>query len=363
MSTILKKNQNPCFDGCDFVVRLGSERENTKIKLLQLTDIQVIDSSQCRSAGRLREDEMHSWAPENFDALCGNHIRSLVAQTCPDLIFITGDIIYGEFDDSGRSFKHFCDFMDSFAIPWAPVWGNHDNESLIGVDRQCRMFTESKYCLFAQGEVSGNSNYTVGIAVGDTLVRVLHMLDSNGCHATSTPDQTKPAGIYDDQIDLIETNAACIRAALGKDVPAFVAFHIPTEEFEMAARSKGYTNKDPHCYTIGVDVKAVDGDFGSHYENVGATIKNPRFLQMLKSAHVDGVFAGHCHNINTCISYQGIKWVYGLKTGQYDYHMVGQLGGTLVTLEKDGFEVNHVPALVALAPYPEHAPMFEGLFV
>ena len=33
-----------------------------------------------------------AWYADNFDALCGNQIRSMVAQTEPDLIFITGDI-------------------------------------------------------------------------------------------------------------------------------------------------------------------------------------------------------------------------------------------------------------------------------
>ena len=101
MSEIIKGGKN--FDGCDFVLRLDSDRKNTKIKLLQITDMQVIDSLQRRTPERLRIDEINSWKPENFDALCGKQIRSLVVQTKPDLIFITGDIIYGSFEDKGST--------------------------------------------------------------------------------------------------------------------------------------------------------------------------------------------------------------------------------------------------------------------
>jgi hypothetical protein len=67
---------------------------------------------------------------------------------------------------------------------------------------------------------------------------------------------------------------------------------------------------------------------------------------------VDGVFVGHCHAINTSILWQGIRWTYGLKTGQYDYHTPGQVGGTLITLNGESFTVHHIPALVPMAEAP-----------
>ena len=155
---ILTGNDGNAFAGCDFVVRLSGDRINTKIKILQLTDTQVIDASQRRTADRIRPDEIIAWDPKNFDAQCGNHIRSLVAQTKPDLIILTGDIVYGSFDDNGTTLDWFCDLMDSFKIPWAPVFGNHDNESQKGVDWQCARLKRSAYCLFERGNVSGNSN-------------------------------------------------------------------------------------------------------------------------------------------------------------------------------------------------------------
>ena len=360
MSEIIKGGKK--FDGCDFVLRLDSDRKNTKIKLLQITDMQVIDSLQRRTPERLRIDEINSWKPENFDALCGKQIRSLVVQTKPDLIFITGDIIYGSFDDKGSTLEWFCGLMDSLEIPWAPVFGNHDNESAKGVKWQCEQFEKSKYCVFARGNVSGNSNYTVGIAVDDELVRVLHMLDSNGCTDCDHADVIKTAGIYPDQIEWIKENTRRITEIHKKKIPAFASFHIATEEFITAEEAKGYKTADRDFYIIGVDVPAVGDDFGCKLEKYSGIKVEGSFLEILKECNIDGVFAGHCHKINTCIDYEGIKWVFGLKTGQYDYHTPGQNGGTLVTLEGDAFEVQHIPALVPYAPFPGNAPMFKDFF-
>ena len=103
---ISKDTKGTAFSGCDFVVELPKERAGCDVRILQLTDMQIIDSLQRRTPDRIREDEIAAWLPENYDSLCGNHIRSLVAQSRPDLIIITGDIVYGSFDDAGSGMKY-----------------------------------------------------------------------------------------------------------------------------------------------------------------------------------------------------------------------------------------------------------------
>ena len=115
MSVIYGKNNEQNFkfcEGCDFVLELGSERKNDEIRILQLTDMQIIDASQRRTPDRIRHDEIDAWGRESIKGNCYNHIKSLIKQTMPDLIFITGDIVYGEFDDSGDVLKEFIDFID-----------------------------------------------------------------------------------------------------------------------------------------------------------------------------------------------------------------------------------------------------------
>lgn len=360
MSTILR-DVPAMFDGCDRVV---SFPEGTKtIRLLQLTDMQFIDAAQRRTPDRLRIDEIRAWDPANFDQQCGNHIRGLINQTKPDLIFITGDIVYGSFDDAGSTLEWLIAFMDSFGIPWAPVFGNHDNESRKGVAWQCDQLENSAYCLFKRGNVSGNGNYSVGIAVGDTLVRVLYMIDSNGCQSED-PDVISNRGIYPDQQALFEAQAAQITQSQGRPIPAFAAFHIPTREFIDAENSKNYRTEDKEFYTIGVDVPAKDADFGCKYEHYSDRSVLPgTYLDFFKSCHVDGVFVGHHHSVNTCISYEGIRWIFGLKTGQYDYHLPYLLGGTLVTLDGADFSVIHTPSLVYCTNFARDARVFTGFFV
>lgn len=363
MCEIIKGSTNPKYDGCDYVIKLADERKGTKIRLLQITDMQYIDSCQMRVPDRLRPDEISAWKPENFDALCSNHIRSLVAQTKPDLIFVTGDMVYGSFDDKGTSYKYYCDFMDSLGVPWAPVFGNHDNESYAGVDYQCKLMEDSKNCVFVRGDVYGNGNYTVGVAVGDDVALVLHMLDTNGCNGYDGTDEVRVAKLHKDQLDLMVNNYQCIKTAQGRDITSYVAFHIPTAEYIEAETAKGYLTEDRAAYTIGVDVEAKDGDFGQKNSRLHSVAEvEGDLMDAYTKANISASFVGHWHDINTCINYKGIKWVYGLKTGQYDSHVPGQLGGTLVTLDNGVTEITHVPSLVPYGPNPGLSPIFKGFF-
>lgn len=349
--------EKPFGDACDFVINVNND--NSKISILQLTDIQVIDASQCRGEKRLRDDEKKAWANEKIENNCYNHIRSLVTQTNPDLILITGDIVYGEFDDSGKVLSEFIDFMDSFKLPWAPIFGNHDNESLIGIDRQCEMYEHGAYCIFKRGTVTGNSNYTIGLVANEKLKTIIYMIDTHGC--------VKEKGIYLDQLLEMQSKAKRAATKCGEVPQGFMAMHIPVDIFRKAEYEKGYTTDETSLYILGVDKKAIDGDFGFSLENetIHSYIPtNEEFNKTLKVCNINGIFAGHFHNKSTCINYKGIKLVYGLKTGQYDYHVAGQVGGTLITLDKisNYFNVQHIPSLIPLCPVPSKSPSYKDFF-
>lgn len=357
MSVVLKDSL-----GCDFVVNLPESKGRKPIKILQITDPQIIDSSQMRTKDRLTQSEVLAWAPENFDVQCGNHIRSLICQTKPDLIFITGDIVYGEFDDNGTALEWFTNLMDSFEIPWAPVFGNHDNESAMGVDYQCRLFENARHCLFKRGNVSGNGNYSVGISVGGELVRVIHMIDSNGCYHSDDPAIIKLRGVYEDQYELVAETTKNIRNANKKEVPAFMAFHCPHAVFVEAEKEKGYVNEDRYNYIIGVDAKAKDDDYGFKLDSADAFPGRVDFLKFAEENNIDGVFIGHHHNTATTISYHGIKLVYGLKTGQYDSYIPGNIGGTLILQFEDEVLVYGVSSMCRYGPVPEEQLRYKGFF-
>lgn len=323
----------------DFRLEINEERD---VRILQLTDMQIIDGTQCRYPDRLTGWCKTEWMPENDEKNIYSHIRYLVERSNPDLIIITGDMIYGEFDDSGESLKRFVNFMDTIEIPWAVTFGNHDNESAKGIDWQCEIIENAEYSMFKQGEVFGNSNYTIGIFRGNKLIRTLFMTDTNGCGAIGIEP-----GIRDDQLDWIKAESAKIKDNYG-DVPGFICFHEPTDDFFDAYINAGYQNeydideKQFAEYTIGADASAQNGDFGNKREAIYACCRQ-KIMPVLKQTGINGVFAGHCHKINTSVLYEGVRFTFGYKTGYYDYYDEEANGGTLITLGKDyNFDVKHI---------------------
>jgi len=205
----------------DFILSVPSDRSTI---LLQLTDTQIIDASQSRTPLRLSHDQQKFWAPENADKNCFCQIRELVKRTSPDLIIITGDIIYGEFDDNGSMHTRFIAFMDSLKIPWSVVFGNHDNETRMGVDWQCAQYENSPYCLFKRGHLTGNTNFTIGLMRDDRIFRIIYMMDDNGCCDSGDPAIVKTYGLAPDQKSWLKKTAKLIGSTYGQ-IPAFFHFH------------------------------------------------------------------------------------------------------------------------------------------
>lgn len=304
-----------------------------EVRILQLTDVQIIDSDQMRFPERLCTRERLKWTPERVWDNAYRYVQEAVDAAQPHLIVITGDNVYGEFDDSGRQFRDFCDFFESLGIPWAPVFGNHDNESEFGVSRQCDYLESLPHCLFLRGDATGHGNYAVTLlnvgtdpASAFVPLRTLLMLDTHGC-------LTHP-GIRADQIALCEHALAEVRETCGTLPPLFACYHIPSDEFLRAAADAGYQSVDDLWarYDIGVTLPARNGDFGKRDDPQGRVGDNDAFLDFFKAAGGDGIFVGHYHKNCTSVFSDGVRFTFGLKTGVYDYHNADMLGSTLITL-------------------------------
>lgn len=113
ISTVFAAEQSDVSNVVDFVVNV---KEGRDAKVLQLTDPQVIESEQQRYSGRLGDIEYDRWRRARREEECKKYIRQVVRSYNPDLIIITGDIVYGEFDDTGEVLLDFIGFMDSFEI-------------------------------------------------------------------------------------------------------------------------------------------------------------------------------------------------------------------------------------------------------
>ena len=323
----------------DFTVEVKEDRD---IRVLQLTDPQIIASEYQRYAGRgtnwmYLEYEKHE-----------KYVEQIIKKYNPDLIIITGDVVYGEFDDSGYSLLRYIRFMDSFKIPWAPVSGNHDWESHMGADWMCEQYEKSEYCLFKQRSLTGNGNYTVGVTQGGELKRVFFMLDSN-CSGASLASlangHTKTTvGFGDDQIEWYTETAKAITKASPNTKLSF-AFHIQLKVFGDAYANKyNYSASTIRNNPIDID-KIAGSSENSEFGYIGRELKTSwddsyKVWNGLKALGVDSIFVGHEHCNSASVVYQGVRLQYGQKSSTYDRaNYLNSAGNIVGSYNDEGDEI------------------------
>ena len=319
----------------DFVVEVPTNRNPI---VLQLSDTQIIYAENARPG---RTGVSVSWSgSDKKEERCYKYLTETINATNPDLIIITGDIVYGEFDDTGVALLYLIEFMESFNIPWAPVFGNHDNESEMGVDWQCEQFEKAENCLFKQRELTGNGNYSVGIAQGGYITRTFYMLDSNGCgnaHANSLANKhTRTSqGFASDQIEWY-TDAIIKLKKSAPSVKISFAYHIQQAVFAKAYEKYGFVQDEATMKAKPINIdkhpNKADTDFGY----IGRAMKGPwdtNFVVFngMVALGVDSIFVGHEHCNNASVVYQGIRFQYGQKSSEYDRYNCVKSDGTIIS--------------------------------
>lgn len=317
-------------DVIDFTVTVPETRDPV---VLHISDPQIIDAQQARP-GRTGVDTVY-WATDKMEENCFAYIREAVEATNPDLILVTGDIVYGEFDDDGSVLTKYIEFMETLDTPWAPIFGNHDNESKKGVDWQCAQFEAAENCLFKQRTLTGNGNYTIGIKQGDTYKRVFFMLDSNGCGGISEESlanghSTSGTGFGADQIAWY-TEAANDIKAYSPDIKLTFAFHIQPQMFATAYAKYGYTGTGSVPINIDYHEDKADGDFGI----IGAVLKGPwdsagTVTNGMIALGADSILVGHEHANSASVVYEGVRYQYGQKCSVYDRNNYVAADGSIV---------------------------------
>ncbi|MBQ8343155.1 MAG: metallophosphoesterase [Clostridia bacterium] len=324
-------------DLVDFVLPIESGKDPV---VLHISDTQIMDYG-------------------DVETLCYRYVRDAVQRTNPDLIILTGDIVYGKFDPYGTILKGLINFMETLDTPWAPVFGNHDNESLMGVDWQCAQLEAAENCLFKQGDLTGNGNYSVGLEQDGELLRVFYMMDSNGCTkpmCDSNGVQTTPAlgtnevrtseGFAADQVMWYTDQINAIHA-VDADVKISFAYHIQQvvftkafqkyEEYNGVVKDGSYSElRDP----LNLDTleTADETDFGYLACNIKGGWdggNNPIFKKM-KELGVDSIFVGHEHCNSASIVYDGVRFQYGQKTSQYDRYNVLTSNREIKNVQEEG---------------------------
>lgn len=324
----------------DFVLNVEGDDE---IKILQLTDTQMIDETQVRLG-----NGAVSTRYADHDNCIYDIVDYVIEQTQPDLILITGDYVYGDYDDNGTLFREQTDYFDSKGIFWAPMFGNHDGDSdsdyAVWIDedypewytrKQCQYFENSPYCLFrTRVSVSGYSNYSIAIKQNDQIKRSIFMIDTKGYNHSTIEITTAQLNWYKETVTAVNEYA-------GAQVPQYIGTHVALDVFLTAAQEK-------YGYVAGTSDWVVpendDGDSGRLRSTPGGISgnANTKAFNTFKEYGADAILAGHQHQNNASILYQGIRLVFGTKSSRYDKYGEDMLGGTLFTGIGSDFTVEHI---------------------
>ena len=325
----------------DFVIDVPSGRD---IKILQLSDLQNMELSGIRNNNRYHQIYNAFFADGITDQYVQTwrYVDEAVQKANPDVIVLAGDIIYGQTDDDGSQWLEVCYKMDSYKIPWLVLFGNHDNESAKGVRWQIEQVQSSQYGIIKQGDVTGNSNYTVGLRQDGEFKQTLYILDTNGCKEyPNNPGEgmmsnnvdinliKQEQGIYADQMVWMKQEGENISDNIG-DIPALVFMHIPIKE-ALAAMQELY----PDTYNVYPFTPNHVGDTGKSYESFSGIDTNGQFWALCKELGVSGMFFAHQHSIATSIVYDGVRLSFGLKTSTHDSHKEDLLGSLAITIDED----------------------------
>ncbi|MBR6509051.1 MAG: metallophosphoesterase [Clostridia bacterium] len=276
-------------------------------------------------------------------------LRILIDRVHPDLITVSGDFALPGHTDA---YRHFADLMDSFRIPWAPVWGNHDNEMGSSyIDSIADEYLTHQYCLYEKGPSTlGNGNYVIGIEEDGIIVEGLIMMDSHNKElyesqngkVSSVNAKLLPAQLiwYREQVEILRKRG-CNDTTLILHIPIYAyrtAFQMAFSPAFIPTQVSIEDSYKEDCWNEG-----YKDSFGVCYEGVSSYPVDDGVFDLIKHLNsTKTVVAGHDHVNNFVIQHKGIRLVYGTKTGIGSYWNRTLNGGTVLKITSDGVaDVHH----------------------
>ena len=225
----------------------------------------------------------------------------------PDLVVLTGDVIDGgHCAGPAAAWRSAVDPIVARGLPWAAVFGNHDDEGAL--DRHALMAVQQEIpgCLSQPGPeaVTGVGNFVLPVHSGceDGAAARLYYLDSNAYATTGVGGY---GWIQRSQIAWYWESAHALRARNGGEwLPALAFFHIPLPEYHEVWNN--------HICR------------GHRHEPICSPVINSGFFAALHEAgEVLGTFVGHDHINDFEGELYGVRLCFGRSTGFNTYGMEG----------------------------------------
>lgn len=315
-----------------------NDDDTNEIKVLQLSDIHL-------SAGLLTMTR---------DKMVVDSIIQIVESTKPDIIVLTGDLIYPSIMsltfNNYNSSRAIGKLFETFEIPWAVIYGNHDAPSYATQTKTqlSNYFENLEYCLFQKGpdDITGQGNYIVKLlSTTGELESALILMDSNSYVGLFEYDV-----VHDDQVAWYESQILTLTDNEGGIVPTHLYLHIPLYEYRLAWEEYINGGEDA-IYHYGTKddkrIASASDDSGNLFE------------KMLELGSTKTVFVGHDHTHNFSITYKGIRLTYGMSMDYtayvYIYFTNEYRGGTLlqISTQDSTYEIYQVPQTNNYLPVTE----------
>ncbi len=272
-------------------------------------------------------------------------VKEMVDKVSPDLITFTGDFSYGADD---ICYKNAADLINSFGVPWAFVWGNHDNQcGAERVDELAELMMSYSNCIFEKGDASlGSGNYVIRIDEDNIPIYSLIMMDSHDREdwIDDSGEKTWCWGrLNKNQLDWYEKTAKGINTKIA------LLTHIPLPAFRMAFSTAWNKEYEPKKVTYDETKKqkywneGYKNSYGTCYEDICSyPIDSGEFSVISKGGNTELILVGHDHVNSFVIDYKGIKLAYALKTGAGCYWNENLNGGTVIKISKSGASIEHI---------------------
>jgi beta-glucosidase len=275
--------------------------EDNKFKIVQFTDIHYITGT------------------EGSDSSLSLMHHVLEAEQ-PDLVLFTGDII--TCSPQKPAWDDVLDILIKRNIPYAVVFGNHDDEHDLTRAQIMDYISTKPYCLSERGPetIKGVGNFVLHVkdAQGE-LAALLYCFDSNAYNKVG--DQVGYDWFGIDQIEWYrKTSRQYTESHHGVPYPAIAFFHIPLQEYTLLYdTTKNYVRNAPL--------------FGLRTEKECPGILNTgMFAALVEGKDVMATFVGHDHD-NDYIGYlNGICLAYGRFSGSNNTYTHLEQGARVIEL-------------------------------
>lgn len=210
----------------------------------------------------------------------------------PDLVVVTGDILYGRPAD--EAYRIVLGAISDHKVPFVITFGNHDREHQLSNTQLYDIARSIPYNLLPDRGDNPSPDFDLPVYSRDgSLKALLYCFDSH----TYLWDKKYYETIYPEQVvDYRKRSSAYTQKNGGVPVPSLAFMHIPFPEYDIVAQAPGLV--------------------GNNLEKVcSPDLNGGLFNSMYESGDIMGVFVGHDHDNDWAAMYKGIMLAYGRYTG------------------------------------------------